>query len=218
MAEPALAETRVWKSLPDLRTDPSLELLYAGALPLSRHNMPLIAPMRPAVLGGAVLSVIALLSSTLAGSQATAASWLDAPHIEPWNRPGMSLPMAPQGPRNPDPRCREASRSPQTEEDGQGRGSGWDLIGPAAVHGQIRVIGGAANYDGMCRPLQFQQFVFVHGVFVGTLSPQTMDSRTDGALSHVTILSDRKVQAKYLRYGATDPLCCASRTTSVAFD
>jgi hypothetical protein len=126
--------------------------------------------------------------------------------------------MAPQGLKNQDPRCREAARSPQSEEDGQLRARGWDLIGPPTLQGQIRVIGGAANYDGMCRPLQFQQFVFVHGVFAGTLSPQPMDSRTDGALSRVTIVSDRKVQARYLRYGATDPLCCASRTTSVAFD
>jgi hypothetical protein len=44
-----------------------------------------------------------------------------------------------------------------------------------------------------------------------------MDSRTDGALSQVTIESDRKLRAKYLRYAATDPLCCASRTTTVTF-
>jgi hypothetical protein len=184
----------------------------------SRHNMILIAPLRRAILGGAALSALASLSWTLALSQAAVASWLDAPHIEPWNRPGNSLPTAPQGPKNPDPRCREADRSPQSEEDQQLSARGWDLIGPPTVHGQIRVVGGAANYDGMCRPLQFQQFVFVHGVFAGTLSPQPMDSRTDGALSHVTVLSDRKVQARYLRYSATDPLCCASRTTSVAFD
>jgi len=129
----------------------------------------------------------------------------------------MSLPIAPSGSKNPDSRCREATRSPQSAEDQQLKAHGWDLIGPPTADGQIRVIGGAANYDGMCRPLQFQQFVFVHGVFAGTLSPQPMDSRTDGALSHVTILSDRKVEARYLRYGATDPLCCASRTTTVAF-
>jgi LppP/LprE lipoprotein len=180
--------------------------------------MLLIAPIRPAILGGIVLSAVAIVSWTHARSQPAAVSWLDAPHIEPWNRPGMSIPIAAQGQKNPDPRCRELTRSPQSEEDRQLRARGWDLIGPPTAHRQIRVIGGAANYDGMCRPLEYQQFVFVRGVFAGTLSPQAMDSRTDGALGHVTILSDRKLQAEYLRYTATDPLCCPSSTTSVVFD
>jgi hypothetical protein len=44
---------------------------------------------------------------------------------------------------------------------------------------------GTAGYDGMCRPRQYQDFVFVGSVFAGTLSPQPMDSRTDGALGRV---------------------------------
>jgi hypothetical protein len=44
-----------------------------------------------------------------------------------------------------------------------------------------------------------------------------MDSRTDGATGRVLIQSDQKLKAEYARYGAADPLCCPSRTTSVAF-
>ena len=186
--------------------------------------MLLIASMRRTVLGGVMISAIATVSAALERSQpvaavaAVAVSWLDAPHIEPWSRPGVSIPMAPPGPKNTDPRCREYTRSPQSEEDRQLNARGWDLIGPSTVRGRIRVIGAAANYDGMCRPLQYQHFVFADAVFAGTLSPQPMDSRTDGALSRVAILSEGKLRAEYLRYSANDPLCCPSRTTTVAFD
>lgn len=70
----------------------------------------------------------------------------------------------------------------------------------------------------MCRPRQYQAFVFVRGLFVGTLSPQLMDSRTDGALSEVSLQSATLLTAQYLRYATTDALCCPSRTTSVIFE
>jgi len=44
-----------------------------------------------------------------------------------------------------------------------------------------------------------------------------MDSREDGAIGRVSIESDRRLKAEYARYGATDPLCCPSRTTTVIF-
>ncbi len=80
------------------------------------------------------------------------------------------------------------------------------------------MIRAAAGYDGMCRPLQYQDFVFVRGVFAGTLSPQPMDSRTDGALSQVSLQGPTRVAAAYARYAATDALCCPSRTTNVIFE
>jgi heat shock protein HslJ len=70
----------------------------------------------------------------------------------------------------------------------------------------------------MCRPNQYQDFVFVRGVFAGTLSPQLMDSRTDGALSQVSLQSATRLTVVYARYASADPLCCPSRTTSVIFD
>jgi len=151
-------------------------------------------------------------------AQQDTVSWLDASQLEPWNKSGMSIPFAPQGQKNPDPRCRALARSPASEEDRQLHSRGWDLIGPPSEGWQIRVIGGAADYDGMCRPRQFQHFVFVRGSFAGTLSPRTMDSRTDGALGRVHIDSDHQLTVGYNRYNAADPLCCPSRTTTVAFD
>jgi len=163
------------------------------------------------------VSVIAFVLSASAGSQPGARLWLDSASLESWNRPGLALPSAPQGPKNPDPRCRELVRAPASAEDRELRAHGWDLIGAPTGSGQVRVIGGAADYDGMCRPRQYQFFVFSRGTFVGTLSPGLMDSRTDGSLNRATIEGDRKLKAYYARYAQTDPLCCPSRTTTVLF-
>jgi hypothetical protein len=163
------------------------------------------------------LLVITVVLSSFASAEIPAGAWLDSPSFEPWNRAGMSIPSAPQGEKNPDPRCRELARSPESDEDGQVRARGWDLVGRPTEAGQLRVVAATADYDGMCRPRQFQSFVFSHGMFVGTLSPHPMDSRTDGALGRVTIESDQRLKAAYTRYAATDPLCCPSRTTTVVF-
>lgn len=162
------------------------------------------------------LSLIAAVFLGAAGAQTPAGNWLDANSVTAWNRAGTPIPSAPER-QNLDPRCRALARSPHSDEDGQLHAHGWDLVGPPSAAGDIEVIAATADYDGMCRPRQYQSFVFAHGVFAGTLSPHLMDSRTDGALSQVTIESDRKLRAKYLRYAATDPLCCASRTTTVTF-
>jgi heat shock protein HslJ len=70
----------------------------------------------------------------------------------------------------------------------------------------------------MCRPRQYQDFVFVRGVFAGTLSPQPMDSRADGAIGQVWLQNGTQLTAEYARYAANDALCCPSRMTSVVFD
>lgn len=168
--------------------------------------------------GRIAFAAIAIAWTSAAASQPREASWLDASQSESWNQPGMSMPFAPQGRKNPDPRCRQLVRSPESTEGEQLRAHGWDLVGPYSQGWQIRVMAGAADYDGMCRPRQYQEFVFVRGIFAGTLSPQPMDSRTDGALGRVVIESDHRLKAEYARYAAADPLCCPSRTTSVVFD
>lgn len=151
-------------------------------------------------------------------SQVKVASWLDEPKPASWNMPGLSIPAAPRIQGNVDPRCRELARPLQLEVDKRLRDQGWDLVGAYQGGWQILVIRGTAGYDGMCRPLQYQDFVFVRGVFAGTLSPQAMDSRTDGAAGRVSLQNDSQLTAEYSRYTATDPLCCPTRTTSVVFD
>jgi LppP/LprE lipoprotein len=151
-------------------------------------------------------------------SQVKRASWLDEPKPAAWNKPGLPIPTAPKIQEAVDPRCRDMARPPQLSEDKRLRDQGWDLVGAYQGGWQILVIRGTASYDGMCRPRQYQDFVFVRGVFAGTLSPQGMDSRTDGALGRVSLQSNSRLTAQYDRYTATDPLCCPSMTTSVVFE
>jgi hypothetical protein len=153
-----------------------------------------------------------------AGSQAKVAAWLDEPKPASWNKPGLSIPAAPKAQGVGDPRCRDQARPPQLDEDNRVRAQGWNLVGAYQGGWQILVIRATAGYDGMCRPWQYQDFVFVRGVFAGTLSPLPMDSRTDGALSRVFLQSDNRLTAEFDRYTANDPLCCPSAATSVVFE
>jgi heat shock protein HslJ len=154
----------------------------------------------------------------LGRSQTTVASWLDEPKPASWNKPGLPIPAAPKPQGAVDSRCRDLARPPQLEEDTRVRAQRWDLVGAYQGGWQILVIRGTASYDGMCRPRQYQDFVFVRGVFAGTLSPQVMDSRTDGALARVFLESESRLTAEYHRYSAVDPLCCPSQTTRIVFN
>ena len=151
-------------------------------------------------------------------AQGKALSWLDEAKPASWNTPGLSIPAAPKLPNAVDPRCKEAARPPQLEEDKRLRQQGWDLVGVYQGGWQMVVIRGTAGYDGMCRPHQYQDFVFVRGAFVGTLAPRAMDSRTDGALARLSLQSESRLTAEYARYAASDALCCPSRTTTVVFN
>jgi len=151
-------------------------------------------------------------------AQTTRASWLDHTKPAPWNTAGAPIPLAPKLEGTVDPRCRDAARPAQLDEDKRVRERGWELVGAFQGGWQVLVIRGTAGYDGMCRPRRYQDFVFVRGQFAGTLSPTVMESRTDGALDRVFVQSASRVIAEYARYAPTDALCCPSRRTSLSFD
>jgi hypothetical protein len=174
--------------------------------------------MAPIKFSALVAPALALLAGGSFGDNgATAASWLDSTKPVQWNRPGAAIPAAPRFTGNVDPRCRELTRPPQLDEDRVVHDRGWDLVDAFQGGWQVVVVSGAAGYDGMCRPLQYQGFVFVRGVFAGTLSPELMDSRTDGALVRVALQGMTRLTAEYNRYTPNDPLCCPSRQTMVVF-
>ena len=153
--------------------------------------------MRPTLLASHIRLIIAMVACHpgIDRAQGTVVSWLDDAKPVSWNTPGAPIPAAPKTEGTDDPRCRDSARPPQLDEDNRVRDQGWDLVG--AYHGgwEILVIRGTAGYDGMCRPRQYPDFVFVRGAFAGTLSPQAMDSRTDGALNRVTLQSSGRLTA-----------------------
>jgi len=161
-----------------------------------------------------------LLASVLDPGLATAdGAWLDGPATT-WNQPGMAIPQAP--PRNTasQPRCFDALVVPDSLAKQALVDAGWFLFNfnaPGATNSPIEILNGQANADGMCRPTDYQTFVFVDGVFTGTLSPGLMYSRIDGALTETQIQPPEVILASYLRYTRQDPLCCPSARSTATF-
>jgi hypothetical protein len=149
-----------------------------------------------------VLALLLLLQSAL---------WLDLPPNN-WNTPGGPIPAAQPAPTTL-PACSNNERPPTTPEESQLAAQGWKLetywsaIGTPAE----RVLLATTGYDGMCRPWQFNAFVFADGQFAGTLAPDPMLSRVDGVLVDSPVIrADGSLEAEFIRYAPSDPLCCPS--------
>jgi hypothetical protein len=143
-------------------------------------------------------------------------SWLDANPPAQWNQPGMPLPSAPAG-NNMDPRCIQSTRPVETDADAAIADAGWYPIGEYQGGWGVLVVLGTSDFDGMCRPFGYQAFVFVDGSFAGTLSPELMNSRFDGALNSYSLVLNGDINAQFSRYTDTDPLCCPSRLSSASY-
>ncbi|HET9219918.1 MAG TPA: LppP/LprE family lipoprotein [Terriglobia bacterium] len=119
------------------------------------------------------------------------------------------------------PRCDATLRAAQTPADRVVVGQGWRLststTGKRVNGGTIEVIQALLSYDGMCRPRQFQAFVFLDGRLMGKLSPTLMNSREDGALTRVSISASGNILATFSRYSRTDALCCPSRESHAVY-
>jgi hypothetical protein len=149
-----------------------------------------------------------------------AASWLDGPASQ-WNVPGMAVPKAPAAPTiNPD--CGKQEAKAAGQQQGQVAAAGWKLeqYWPAQALGALTAITALANYDGMCRPVAFNVFVFSGNTFAGTLSPEPMNSREDGVLlaPGASAAAGGGLAAAFIRYAPSDPLCCPSKgSTPVSY-
>jgi LppP/LprE lipoprotein len=161
------------------------------------------------------LSAAALLSFLFAAVPSAVAqaqdsgAWLDQPLVG-WNQAGMPIPIpaTPTG-NSFNPSCTSTLRWAETPADEALVDAGWSLQAPYLGGWGITSVYGASTYDGMCRPLGYNAFIFMNGVFAGTISPETMDSRTTGA-GTVTSIQSGRVSARYVRFAPTDPLCCPS--------
>jgi len=140
-------------------------------------------------------------------------SWLDAQPPAQWNTPRMAIPEAlPPDPAT-DPRCVDNARPADTDADEDLIEAGWLLVGSYVGGWDTLVIRAASGFDGMCRPLGYNYFVFVDGLFAGSVSPILMDSRTDGSATLVAIDAAGSINVMFSRYAESDPLCCPSRTS-----
>jgi LppP/LprE lipoprotein/Immunoglobulin-like domain of bacterial spore germination len=148
-------------------------------------------------------------------------AWLDQAAPVNWNGPRNPLPVAPPPPSAapPDPRCLETLRPPETAEDQQVSAAGWGLVGQFTGGWGLRIVAGQSGFDGMCRPLSYQVFVFSGGTYAGTMSPGPMDARTDGAWQQAQIFSGgQSLSATFARYRFEDPLCCPSGSSVVTYN
>jgi hypothetical protein len=161
---------------------------------------------------GALLVFTSLAGVALA--QVPVAAWLDGPP-RGWNAAGAAVPAAPAPAGVALPMCRADERPAAGPEEQQVAAAGWRLEGfwPTQRAGQTALVLASADYDGMCRPMAFNGFLFADGRFAGTLAPTPMASRFDGALAGTPTLAPggASLTASFLRYAPDDPLCCPSR-------
>jgi hypothetical protein len=156
-------------------------------------------------------------------------AWLDNPGVV-WNTGSMPIPKAPPIDPSVNPRCVEQIRPAESAAGRMVEASGWKIYTVDVENQGLRVVHGLAGWDGMCRPMVYQAFVFTGASepsippgprFIGTMSPVTMDSRTDGALNQVQVFDeshpDSRVVGRFARYTPQDPLCCPSGTSTVTY-
>ncbi|MGI8423280.1 MAG: LppP/LprE family lipoprotein [Chloroflexota bacterium] len=140
-------------------------------------------------------------------------AWLDGA-LESWNVTGMALPGAAQGMGFGPPQCQVRVRPPAGAEEMAVAGAGWQLTldWPAQSRGDTTVVMATGDFDGMCRPLGFNAFVFAGGRFAGTVAREPMGTRSDGTLGRPpAFLPDGRLDAYFLRFEPADPRCCPSR-------
>lgn len=164
-------------------------------------------------------TIVVLVFASAAWAQTPAASWLDRP-LSNWNVPASAVPAPPAA---DEPAAALIARCRLTPESGVHEraltAAGWIPFlpnGDRLVRDDVEVVGGMTGADGMCRPIDYNLFVFVSGRFAGTISPLPMDSRSDGASSIVRIALP-EMRAEFMRYASNDPLCCPTSRMTVRY-
>jgi hypothetical protein len=162
------------------------------------------------------LSVVVLLAAIAPGQVSADGTWLDQP-LANWNQPGMGLPQAPPMDPSTNPQCLPLSRPVETDVDQALADAGWTLFSSYDGGWNTYAVRALSGYDGMCRPLGYNVFIFVDGKFAGTISPDPMNSRTDGVGDLRFFAMQDTLVAEFQRYAPTDPLCCPSGSATVFY-
>jgi LppP/LprE lipoprotein len=164
---------------------------------------------------------IAALSTTVLAAQATESSWLDRP-LANWNSPGNSISRAHTSDETvPEMMARcKLTLLRGTAGERAVADAGWlpfHMFDRTIVQRDVEIVGGMAGVDGMCRPVEFNVFVFVGGTLAGTLSPSEMHSRSDSTIGGAIRLADDVIAAEFVRYTRADALCCPSGRVTVRY-
>ena len=163
----------------------------------------------------------------LCGQPAQKPVWLDAaphPTFPQWNRVGSSIPKVKKqfGDDLKEFKNRCSASLPQSVTESPETlavtSRGWTVFKSRSDFHGIVVVSALQDYDGMCRPLGYQDFVFVNGILAGTLSPKSMDSRSDASSVTITFAESGKILSEFNRYTEKDPLCCPSRISEVTYE
>ncbi len=157
-----------------------------------------------------------LCTLVLAGAAFGQTSWLDRP-LTNWNRAGAAIPTAPRTAAPLDAMCRQTTRTSVSIADRALTRAGWTLFGPTQTYGPTTVIMAMASADGMCRPNDYNAFVFANDRFIGTLAPTPMGARSDGSLGQYFLQSSTEMTAEFSRYAESDALCCPSQKSMVTY-
>lgn len=165
---------------------------------------------------GSVLLLSILLAFPSLAQTRPSGTWLD--ETKNWNSPGAPIPQAPAQAGNNLDNCQHTLRAAALPEDQLVEAAGWTLTGAAQIYGATTLVTGMANAGGMCRPFDYQVFVFTNGEFSGTLSPLPMDSRTDGSLFKLDLYREGMIDVSFNRYEPKDAQCCASRESRLFYE
>jgi hypothetical protein len=162
-----------------------------------------------------------LAPGTGGDAQSSGATWLDRP-LSNWNDPVRGVPRATATAEtiaDLATRCTVLVRGRSAGEQALAA-AGWLPylhVDRQLAERDVEILGGMAAADGMCRPDQFNVFVFVGGRLAGTLSPTSMNSRNDGAIGAVRLAPDDTITADFARYLDRDALCCPSARVTVRY-
>jgi hypothetical protein len=145
-------------------------------------------------------------------------SWLDAP-VDNW-KPSTELARGQR--EGPNPKCDPTNRGPLTEAERFLANAGWMFKPQVSTSSRnprrtIEIVRGFRQFDGECRALQEQAFVFVNDRLIGILSPNLMHSRSDGGLMEATVSESGEIRARFARYSQTDALAASSRESLAVY-
>jgi hypothetical protein len=165
----------------------------------------------------------ALLLGAVVAAQTPEPTWLDRP-MSNWNVSGRAMPRAAingETIAEISKRCALLPVMRNTSGERMVAEAGWlpfHMFDRQIVQRDVEILGGLAGADGMCRPVDFNVFVFVGGRLAGTLSPADMASRTDASIAGgIRLADDDTIAAEFARYIETDALCCPTGRVTVRY-